>query len=366
MRKGEYQPLLGILIIISLVVLAGLMYHFSFKPKIETNQTTTASSHPPVTITTTSTTTITIGITSSSSTTSTTQTGGNSGGGGGGGGGGQLTTTTSATVTSTTETSSTTTATTSTSVTTPIYSTDFENVTLLYPEPHNDNWLNMGIPNSIVYQNYVQSQPGGATVWMEGLDRNTSGITCHSGTRCLGMELFNITKSRRNEFNIVAMNNLTGNQGFVSVWLYLPANWQTYAPSGSSWYALVDLYFTPSPNTSWASIYIVQTPPSHNFEVEVAYYDTNIVEHWLYNNNDFPLPVGRWFNVQWYVLRSTTNGRLAVWLDGQLLEDTSGFNTGSPTSWFTTPGKIYYNQNSNNTSPYYLWVDDLQIYSRQP
>ncbi|MGA2462595.1 MAG: hypothetical protein ABSF82_14350 [Candidatus Bathyarchaeia archaeon] len=246
----------------------------------------------------------------------------------------------------------------------PIYRTDFENVTLKYPEPHNDNGLNMGIPNSLVYGNYVQ--PGGATAWMEGLDKKTPGFTCHSGTRCLGMELFNITKSRRDEFNIENLNALTGDQAFVSVWLYLPANWQTYTPSGSSWYELVNPYFTSS--GSYSAIYIIQTPPSHNFELQVAYQDANNVEHWLYDNLNFPLPVGRWFQVQYYVLKSSTNGILRIWFDGQLITDRSGLQNvtmGSAEKWSTTPAKIYYSTN-DMFSPYRIWVDDLEIWKTQP
>ena len=58
----------------------------------------------------------------------------------------------------------------------------------------------MGIDNWFEFQG-----DGGATMWMEGLDRKTPNINCHSGTRCVGMELTDITKSRRNEFDIITL-----------------------------------------------------------------------------------------------------------------------------------------------------------------
>jgi hypothetical protein len=183
------------------------------------------------------------------------------------------------------------------------------------------------------------------------------------------MELFNITKSRRDEFNIEPLNNLTGNQIFVSEWLYLPSNWQTYTPSGTSWYELADLYFPMSGVTAgpYGALYVKQTPPSSNFILQVVNVvnDVNGTHYdYLYINNNFPLPRGRWFNLQYYVLRSTTNGRVIVWLNGQLLVDAKGYNNmGASADWCTTPAKIYYNLSSNNTSPYYVWVDDLQIWN---
>jgi hypothetical protein len=246
------------------------------------------------------------------------------------------------------------------------YGSDFENVALKYPEPHNDNSLNMGISNSIVYENSVN--PGGATVWMEGLDKTTPGVTCHRGTRCLGMELFDITKSRRNEFNIEPLNNLAGDQIFVSVWLYLPSDWQTHTPSGTSWYSLADLYFPTSGVSTgpYGVIYIKQTPPSPNFILQVVNVEPSTNPDYLYINNNFPLPRGRWFNLQYYVLRSATNGRVIVWLDGQLLVDASGYNNrGTSTDWETTPAKIYYDATYDTFSPYRIWVDDLEIYNRE-
>jgi hypothetical protein len=250
-----------------------------------------------------------------------------------------------------------------------VYSTDFGNVNLNYAEPHNDNSLSMAVSNAIIYDTYNYGATGpGATSWIEGSDKTTPGVTCHSGSRCLGMELFDITKSRRNEFAIQGLDAQVGNQIYVSVWLYLPPGWQTHTPSGSSWYEIADMYAGSlgASYSPYGEIIIAQTPPSPNFELQVNYVTPDDAIHYLYVNSNFPLPIGRWFNLQYYVLRSTTNGRVVVWLDGQLLVDASGFDTGSGSpDWFTVPAKIYYNQN-DSSSPHRIWVDDLEIWTREP
>jgi hypothetical protein len=241
-----------------------------------------------------------------------------------------------------------------------IYSTDFENVTKA-----SANTLNMGINNWFEFQAQSSGSGGGATMWMEGLDRQTPGITCHSGTRCVGMELTDITKSRRNEFNLLNIQNVVGDELFVSVWLYLSADWPIQGSSSNwSWYEIVNPFFSGGPSyVPYTAIHIRQDP---NFRLTTNYVDLTHTEHMLDSNPDFPVPRGRWFQVQYYVLRSTTNGVLKVWFDGRLVTDRSGIQTkGSTEEYFTTPAKIYYNTDSRLSS-FKIWVDDLQIYSTQP
>jgi len=203
---------------------------------------------------------------------------------------------------------------------------------------------------------------------MEGLDRTTPGIVPHSGSRCVGMELVDITKSRRNEFNINDLGNLVGDELFVSVWLYLPADWQLCGTSGGwNWYAIVDPYFTAGPSyLPYGSIHLSEKPPSPDFYLTIDYRDLNGVQHTLDSYLNFPLPRGRWFQVQYYVLRSSTDGILKIWFDGTLVTNKSGLQTKGPIEeWFTTVAKIYYNTD-NTFSPYRIWVDDLEIYNTKP
>jgi len=72
MRKGQYQLIIGIIVLTSIVVSVGIIYYFSFKPKIETNQTTTISITPTTSSSTSSSMTNTVSTTQSNSVSTTT------------------------------------------------------------------------------------------------------------------------------------------------------------------------------------------------------------------------------------------------------------------------------------------------------
>jgi hypothetical protein len=245
-------------------------------------------------------------------------------------------------------------------VTTPVYQTNFENIVKI-----DANHLNMTIAN------YFDLGGGdGATMWMEGLDRHTPGITCHSGSRCVGMEISNVTESNRNEFNIVGLQNLVGQELFVSVWLYLPANWQLHEPPGQwNWYEVANPYFTGYPSyVPYSAIHFDQDDSSQDvFMLTLQNQGLTGPDQTLGLINNFPLPRGRWFNLQYYVFRDATNGIIRVWINGTLEFTAQNIPTKNPstTDWFTTPAKIYYNP-TDTFSPYQLWVDDLQIYNGSP
>jgi hypothetical protein len=240
--------------------------------------------------------------------------------------------------------------------TAPVYSTDFEDVTM-----RDANHLNMGIDNSFEF-----GGAGGATMWLEGLDRKTPGVNCHSGSRCVGMELTDITKSRRNEFEILNLQNLgITNEYFVSVWLYLPADWRLHSPV-ENWYEIVNPYFSGPPTyLPYSAITIGQETTAQVFDLRTDYRDLSGAMHTWDTYTNFSLPRGRWFQVQYYVRRSSTDGILRIWFDGALVTNRSGLLTKGPNEdWFTTPAKIYYGTN-DTFSPYQIWVDDLQIYKAE-
>jgi hypothetical protein len=237
----------------------------------------------------------------------------------------------------------------------PVFQTDFETVT-----KQTANTLNLGVPNWFEF-----GGDGGASMWMEGLDRVTPGITCHSGSRCVGMELTDISKSRRSEFNIYP-SSLVGNTLYVSVWLYLPGDWQLH--SATDWYELVNPFFTDGGTYNpYAAFHIGQsdlTKAVFSSSLDVRDINGNLVT--VGSVPVLPLPRGRWFNLQYYLYRDTANGVMMVWIDGALIYNVSGVQTMNPSvaSWFTTIAKIYYDT-SDKFSPYRLWVDDLAIYNTQ-
>lgn len=241
-------------------------------------------------------------------------------------------------------------------VSAPVYSTDFENVT-----KRDAYHLMMGIENEFVF-----GGDGGASMWMEGLDGRTQGLICHSGSRCVGLEVTNISKSQRCQFEVTHPENLVGNELFVSVWMYLPADWRLHTPD--NWYELVNPFFTEAPSyLPYGAVHILQpdiTRDIFTLSFDMRDVSGNLVTLKLIPN--YALPRGRWFNLQYYVYRDATNGILRIWIDGALLLDANKIQTKNPSvaGWFTTVGKIYYDT-SDTFSPYRLWVDDLAIYNTQ-
>jgi hypothetical protein len=234
------------------------------------------------------------------------------------------------------------------------YSTDFENVTT-----RDANRLYMG-----AMDNWFEfSGDGGATKWIEGVDRN-SGITCHSGTRCIGLEVTDITKSGRSQFEARGTQSLVGDEFFVSVWLYLPSDFRLHSiESGAPWLELIDPIYHAGPTyLPYVGVYIRQ--PNVNvdsFNLQIGQRDEEGELHILNTISNFPLKRGQWFHLEWYV-KVSDNGAVKVWMDGSLIFDVSGVDTyNAAEGWFTTVGKIYYD-NSDTFSPYRLWVDDLEIW----
>jgi len=244
--------------------------------------------------------------------------------------------------------------------TTLAYRTDFEGVT-----KRNANELEISLDNWFEF-----GGDGGAAIWMEGLDRKTPNVNCHSGSRCVGMELTDITKSRRNEFDIMNLQSLgITNEYFVSVWLYLPADWQLHLPKGQfNWYEIADPSATGGPPYApYTTVWINQKDGLVKiFDLEFGGRDAQQKYESFKTTTNYPLPLGRWFNLQYYVFRHPTNGIVKVWIDGTLLWDGDNIPTmNASVAPKTIAAKIYY-EPTDTYSPYRLWVDDLEIYRSMP
>ena len=227
-----------------------------------------------------------------------------------------------------------------------VFTTDFEGVT-----KRDANRLNMGIDNWFEF-----GGDGGAAMWMEGLDRNTPNISCHSGSRCVGMELTDITKSRRNQFDV---RPVVGFGYSVSVWLYLPQDWGLHAPGINwNWYEIANPYMHTN-GAPYGAVWIRQPDITQsNFNLRVGGRDPqeNI---FTLDQVDFALPRGRWFNLRYEVHLDAANGTMRVWVDNELVSDRTGLQTGGFQGWETVVAKIYYE--TTDVTPHQIWVDDLGI-----
>lgn len=241
-----------------------------------------------------------------------------------------------------------------------IFKTDFEDAVKI-----SDVQLNLPIAHYFNFQG-----EGGARMWVEGLDEITPQITPHSGNRCVGMELSDVTLSRRNQLEILDLEQLVGDEIFVSLWLLLPSDWALYAPDPPymRWCSLVNPMIE---HTNWAPMLelITRQPnitPGPPFDIAMEYRDPDDVQHFPCGwHEDFPLPRGRWFNVKWHLIRHQTNGFLKMWVDNQLICSGTGIATkGTIDKYLMTAAKIYHA--TTDLTTHRIWLDDLEIWSGMP
>ena len=239
-----------------------------------------------------------------------------------------------------------------------VYFTDFENVT-----KKDRTSLNMEI------YNYFDFDGANAGMFMDdGYQRANSPVP-HSGNQDVCLE---VISGYRAEFNLMNMQNLVGNQLFVSVWLYLPADFQLHMPS-DNWFEIANPLFTYAPpmHLPYVGLSIIQSTSQPIFGLELYQRDSNHNPTTLQRVSNINLPRGRWFSLQYYLYRDTGSGTVKVWLDDPTMKnapiiDRSGLNTinSTSTSWYTTIAKIYHDK--KDTASYRLWVDDLTIWDGLP
>jgi len=224
-----------------------------------------------------------------------------------------------------------------------LYSTDFETVT-----KQSSTSLNMGIENLFVME--------GATMWVEGRDLTTPGITAHSGTKSIGM-----SGGTRNEFEL---NHLSNNFGiteyYVSIWIFLPVGFTVL-----DWYSIGDPIggstgdWLPQSETT----ILGGSPPTYPLIIESwGTWGSSSDPYTIISSvSGFP-PVGRWFKYEFYVKLDPTNGVIKVWIDGEVICDVSPIRTidyiGQPMTM--SIAKIYGSEADGKK----IWADDLKIYGR--
>jgi hypothetical protein len=252
-----------------------------------------------------------------------------------------------------------------------VYATDFESVTKV-----DAYHLNLGNDiNGVPMQNTFTHDSSGATMWIEGVDRHTPGVTCHSGSRCIGMETgTGGTSSNRLEFNILDLEthfgsgaDLTGKEMYISVWLYLASF------SAPDWYLFTATYQSQAANPNEGNLYLPieewQMWNSSGVFDTVATWGTGTTGPWaqikLNDISGWHPPLGHWFNVKYYVYFHPTQGIVKGWIDNTLMINASNIETlgYAGQTMLTTIAKDYH---SASSTLYQMWVDDLQVYNSLP
>lgn len=188
------------------------------------------------------------------------------------------------------------------------------------------------------------------------------------GGRALALEVSDITKSRRAEFNVWPPAD-TANEFSVSVWLKLPEDFALRAP-GIDWnwmeFCVLGSELIESPRgRRWSYLRLTIDHPDPDrpvFHLALGGRRGNDHAQYLLGKvNDFPLPRGRWFNVHYCLKRNPSAGAVKVWVDGRLIFDLRDIpTTEAGTDFKISPAKLYYER--TDTHPKEMLVDDLTIW----
>lgn len=241
---------------------------------------------------------------------------------------------------------------------TKVYETSFENVS-----KKNSQELTWDFPHMFEFAARHQEDGGtgnglgGARMWVDTLH-------AHTGNKSIGLEVFDIEKSRRSEF-VISPKNYVSKEYYISYWLFLPANWGLFDPNIDwDWFEIGDPY--TSKGLPYSAIFI--TKPDDNQQYYSVSLGTRDQLGILTSTEEkrISLPKNRWFQICYYVRRDVIDGAIKVWFDGQLIADKSGFPTAHTlhNDFNVSIAKIYYER--GDKIPHQLWIDDLTLYTKVP
>jgi len=210
----------------------------------------------------------------------------------------------------------------------------------------------------------------------EGAGDGTGGASgliteerARSGARALMLELADIRKSRRSEFNLWIPAGYA-HEFSVSIWLWFPEDFALRTP-GIDWnwmeFCVLASDAVGKPGQErWDYLRLM----IHQKDPEKAEFGLSLggrrgadrTQYTLGKIDDFFLPLGRWFNVHYCLRRDPGGGRVKVWIDGGTVFDFAGFNPADDLrETRITPAKIYHEP--GDPSPKRIFVDDLQVWS---
>lgn len=236
-----------------------------------------------------------------------------------------------------------------------VYETSFEEV-----EKKNRQQLTWEFPHWFEFAAMHQEDGGigsgntGARMWVDT-------TLAHSGAKSIGLELYNIERSRRAEF-IIYPKDYLGKEYYISYWLYLPSDWGLFEPNIDwDWYEIGNPY--SSVGVPYSAIHISNPDANQQyFTVSLELRNEAGIKSSA-GEKQLLLPKGRWFEVYYYVKRDQENGAIKLWLDGALIAEKTGFPTmhSSSNNFSISIAKIYYER--GDKTPHELWIDDLKLYN---
>jgi hypothetical protein len=248
----------------------------------------------------------------------------------------------------------------------PVYQTDLEGVV----QSGGSGMSGFGLP---YYFDFA-----GGDFWIEGQSKQTPGVTCHSGSRCLGLEVASPSSSAyRSQLDAYPqLAGIVSNEYYYSTWVYLPADFNLKWLGTYNWFSMGVLFYDASAFTNKLEVMIANTDSSRtawNAQLEYvppdSYGGQGNRTFYVYHN--FPLPLGRWFQMEWYLkINSGWNSHAIVWLDHTKIADVSNLlltpeYASSRGTWYDTLAMIYFD-GSQDSGAKKIWYDDMQISNTMP
>ena len=236
---------------------------------------------------------------------------------------------------------------------TPTFQSSFEDITKL-----DEEYTTLSIPHYFEFGHRNHNNPGAYFDVVN--DRAVDG------NKSVYLNVNDISKSRRAEFNLMQLDRLAEDEVTVSVWHYWPSDYGLHAPGIDwNWHEFFVIYSEYETLGQDHYLRLINTHP----DITVPEFFIDLGGRRPPNGNSyqegekkpFDLPRGRWFNITSYLKRgSNNNGEVKVWVDGDLVFEESGFTTQIADGYKSTIGKLYYH--TGDTTEHEMWIDDLKIW----
>lgn len=195
---------------------------------------------------------------------------------------------------------------------------------------------------------------GGARMWVDN-------ARAHTGRKSIGLEVFDIERSRRSQF-LIFPKKYVNKEYYISYWLFLPSDWGLFDSTINwDWFEIGNPYF--SNGEPYAAVFISKPDEKQKyFTVSLGIRDQERKLSTV-GEKRILLPKNRWFQVCYYVRRDKKNGEVSVWFDGQLIAEKSGFPTANTShdNFTVSIAKIYHER--GDKVAHKLWIDDFTLYA---
>ncbi len=248
-----------------------------------------------------------------------------------------------------------------------VFKTDFDDVVKVSTNKLSialDHWFEFAALN-----NGVGGHEDGARMFIEN-------EWAHSGDKSLGMEITNIDRSGRAEFSIYP-HSIVEDEYTVNLWLRLDPELNLEVPGlDYNWAEILVLFSEASSNHTFYNRLTISQPDTSQSKFNLSLggrapysfmgsyqlpnQTSTYPQYKLGELKNYPIKLGEWFNVRYYVKRHTNKGIIKVWIDNQQIFFVENIPTKISSNFYSTVAKIYHEPSAAKS--FKIWIDDLEVY----